>query len=149
MKLYLAGPLFTAAEREFNERLRTELEIAGHDVWLPQEREPRDKTAAAIFAMDVAGIEWASVVVACMDGPDPDSGTCFECGYAYAGRKPIVVWRSDFRSAADAPDSLFNLMLTASANVVLNLPLKRVHEIAEAICGALQQINVDSRHHRG
>jgi nucleoside 2-deoxyribosyltransferase len=49
-----------------------------------------------IFEADVRGIDWADVVVANMDGADPDSGTCWECGYAYR-KKPIVIFRTDFR----------------------------------------------------
>ena len=100
MRIYLAGPLFTAAERAFNARLRDLLLAAGFEVWLPQDREPRKKSAAAIFSMDVEGIEWSDVIVANMDGADPDSGTCWECGYAYR-KKKIIVFRTDFRSAGE------------------------------------------------
>lgn len=119
MKIYLAGPLFTAAEREFNRDLSDWLESRGHIVWLPQEKEPREKTAHAIFQMDVEGMDWSEVIVANMDGPDPDSGTCFECGYAFAMQKPIIVYRTDFRGAGDAGDAPFNLMLSESARRVL------------------------------
>ncbi len=37
MKVYLAGPLFSAAERMFNSQLKDLLETVGHDVWLPQD----------------------------------------------------------------------------------------------------------------
>ena len=87
MRIYLAGPLFTAAEREFYVRLRDLLAAAGHEVWLPQDHEPRDKTAAAIFREDVKGLEWSEIVVANMDGPDPDSGTCWECGSRATSRE--------------------------------------------------------------
>jgi nucleoside 2-deoxyribosyltransferase len=97
MKMYLAGPLFSAAERNFNHELTRLLRNKGHEVWLPQEFEQRTMTAKQIFAKDVEGIDWAEVVVANMDGPDPDSGTCWECGYAY-GKKPVVLFRTDFRA---------------------------------------------------
>ena len=96
MRLYLAGPLFSTAERDFNDALARGLRQRGHEVWLPQEHEQRAKTGAEIFIADVAGLDWADVVVANMDGADPDSGTCWECGYAY-GKKPVIVFRSDFR----------------------------------------------------
>ena len=86
-KIYLAGPLFTLAEQTFNAALARFLESKGFAVWLPQEHEPRRNTAQAIFRMDVAALDWADMVVACMDGPDPDSGTAWECGYAYAQRQ--------------------------------------------------------------
>ena len=69
MKLYLAGPLFTTAEQEFNRQLRDRLESVGHEVWLPQEHEPRERSAQAIFEADVAGVEGAEVVVANRTAP--------------------------------------------------------------------------------
>ncbi|MFZ3357430.1 MAG: hypothetical protein WCA56_04700 [Xanthobacteraceae bacterium] len=39
MKIYLAGPLFSAAERDFNARLAGLLRGLGHEVWLPQDAE--------------------------------------------------------------------------------------------------------------
>lgn len=75
MKLYFAGPLFTTPERTWNAEVTAELRAAGHEVFLPQENEP-GKDAAGIFAADKAGIDWADGLVAIMDGPAPDSGTC-------------------------------------------------------------------------
>lgn len=122
MKLYLAGPLFTTAERTFNELLAVYLEQMGHEVWLPQATEPRESTAKAIFEKDVEGLDWCDAVVACMDGPDPDSGTCWECGYAYARKIPFLAYRTDFRGAGDGGLAPFNLMLSESAAVVLIVP---------------------------
>ena len=41
MKIYLAGPLFNTAERNFNSELTKLLREKGHEVWLPQEFEQR------------------------------------------------------------------------------------------------------------
>jgi nucleoside 2-deoxyribosyltransferase len=139
MKIYLAGPLFTTAEQEFNRQLRDALERAGHEVWLPQEHEPRERSARDIFETDVAGLDAAEVVVANMDGPDPDSGTCWECGYAYK-KKPIIVFRSDFREAGDVSASPFNLMLSASAAKVILAPLASVEDLARRIAAALAEL---------
>ena len=114
-KIYLAGPLFSLAEQSLNAELARFLESEGFEVWLPQEHEPRDQTARAIFEMDVAAIDWADMVVACMDGPDPDSGTAWECGYAYAKDKPVVCYRTDFRITGDTEGAPYNLMLSESA----------------------------------
>src|SRR5262249_52362190 len=120
MKIYLAGPLFTVAERAFNARLAALLREAGHDVIVPQEAETQNMAARALFEACVAGIDWADVVVANMDGADPDSGTAWECGYAF-GKKPTLVFRTDFRAAADAGKAPFNLMLSESAARCLDL----------------------------
>jgi nucleoside 2-deoxyribosyltransferase len=123
-KIYLAGPLFTVAEQNFNAALARFLERDSFEVWLPQEHEPRRKTAKAIFKMDVEAIDWADLVVACMDGPDPDSGTAWECGYAFAKGKPIVCYRTDFRISGDAKGVPYNLMLSESATAHFEVPLK-------------------------
>jgi nucleoside 2-deoxyribosyltransferase len=78
MKIYLAGPLFTTAEREFNASLARALRACGHELFVPQESEQGRMTATEIFLSNVRGIDWADVVVANMDGPDPDSGTSWE-----------------------------------------------------------------------
>jgi nucleoside 2-deoxyribosyltransferase len=136
MKIYLAGPLFSTAEREFNARLAQLLREKGHDVWLPQEIEQRSMSAKHIFDKDVEGVDWAEAVVANMDGPDPDSGTCWECGYAY-GKKPVIVYRTDFREADEVDKAPFNLMLTESAERCLVLRFKSTEQIASAIDDAL------------
>ena len=99
MKLYFAGPLFTTPERTWNSEVVAALRAAGHEIFLPQEQEP-GKDAAGIFATDVGGIDWADGLVAIMDGADPDSGTCWEVGYAYGTKKTIVLVRTDFRHLA-------------------------------------------------
>ncbi|MTJ83433.1 MAG: nucleoside 2-deoxyribosyltransferase [Telmatospirillum sp.] len=137
MKVYLAGPLFTTAERDFNRRLAEALRHAGHAVWLPQDHEQRSRTPAEIFADDVEGLHWADGVVACMDGPDPDSGTCWECGYAYARGMPVVLFRTDFRAVGEHALAPYNLMMTESATAHLSLPLAGVEEVARAVAGVL------------
>jgi nucleoside 2-deoxyribosyltransferase len=127
-KIYLAGPLFSLAEQVFNTDLARFLEREGFEVWLPQEHEPRDKTARAIFDMDVAAVDWADMVVACMDGPDPDSGTAWECGYAYAKDKPIVCYRTDFRITGDTEGAPYNLMLSESATARFEAPFRTTPE---------------------
>jgi nucleoside 2-deoxyribosyltransferase len=129
MKIYLAGPLFTTAERTFNTRLRDLLEEFGHEVWLPQENEPRDKSAAAIFHKDVEGMDWTDVLVANMDGADPDSGTCWECGYAYR-KKPVILYRTDFRKVSDSSAAPYNLMMSESADAHVELEFASVEQVA-------------------
>jgi nucleoside 2-deoxyribosyltransferase len=123
-KIYLAGPLFTVAEQRFNADLAKFLESHGFEVWLPQDHEPRRNTARAIFQMDITALDAADMVVACMDGPDPDSGTAWECGYAYAKGKPIVCYRTDFRISGDTEGAPYNLMLSESATARFESPFR-------------------------
>ena len=131
MKIYMAGPLFSTAELAFNGELASLLRRLGHDVFLPQEHEQRKDLPASIFASDVKGIEWADAVVACLDGSDPDSGTCWELGYAYARGKLTVVYRTDFR-LFEGSDPI-NLMMSESADHVIILPMAPIADLAAEI----------------
>ena len=135
--MYFAGPLFTSAERSWNAEVAGALRAAGHEVFLPQEMET-GTDAAEIFATDVGGIDWADGVVAVMDGPDPDSGTAWEVGYAF-GQKPIVLVRTDFRTLSGRSGG-YNPMLTEAASIRLYLPESAATEVADAILGALERL---------
>ena len=134
MRLYFAGPLFSTAERAWNAEVTAGLRAAGHAVFLPQEQEP-GKDAPGIFATDVGGIDWAGSLVAIMDGPDPDSGTSWEVGYAFR-KKPIVLVRTDFRAMAGSAGE-YNPMLTQAATIRLDLPAASTTETIAAILDAL------------
>ena len=144
MKIYLAAPLFTSAERAWNKQLEQLLLQSGHEVFLPQEKESPKRTLRAIFDGDLTGLDWADVVVAVMDGPDPDSGTSWECGYAY-GKKPIVLLRTDFRSGGDPQLGTLNAMLLASADAHFHLPFATVQEAADTLKSALAQLAAQRR----
>ena len=137
MKQYLAGPLFSAAERSWNAELALALRGGGHDVFLPQEQEP-GKDASGIFSTDVAGIDWADVLVAIMDGPDPDSGTAWECGYAF-GKKPIVLVRTDIRSQTGSVGP-YNPMLAESAAIRIDLPFALMAQLGAELLDALARL---------
>jgi nucleoside 2-deoxyribosyltransferase len=145
MRLYLAGPLFTQAERAWNRDLAAALRRAGHDVFLPQEEVQNLGLldADAIFRLDVDGVRAAEAVVAVLDGADADSGTCFECGLAFALGIPIVAVRTDFRGGGDAlPNqrlSTINLMLSQAAAAVVHLPdpATNVADVSSAVLDAL------------
>ena len=141
MKIYLAGPLFTTPEREFIAQLATRLRTAGHDVWVPHENPASERTGKAIFEKDLEGLDGAEGVVAIMDGADPDSGTCWECGYAYAKGKPVVLFRSDLRGSGDADDIPYNAMLIGAADARVDLRLGTVDEAAAAIHAELVRLS--------
>lgn len=140
--IYLAGPLFTAAEREWNERLAEELRAKGCKVVLPQaEAEafigPQGFDFAAVFASCLEHIRVADAVVAIFDGTDVDSGTAFECGYAYATGKPIVGARTDLRSGGE--ENGVNAMLSRCCVRVVYVPaFKTGEELADAILAVLK-----------
>ncbi len=139
MRIYLAAPLFTRAELAFNLSLAAELRLFGHDVFLPQEHEQRLDMPGAIFQSDVDGVDDAQVVVACLDGADPDSGTCWELGYAYGTGKPAIGFRTDFR-LYDGADKV-NLMMTESVFKMLYLLKKGTSEIAAELHDVLVDLS--------
>jgi nucleoside 2-deoxyribosyltransferase len=122
-RIYLAGPLFTQGERTWNAALASGLRSFGHTVFLPQENDAEIVTSTggltarerrALFEMAVRAIRDCDVVVAVLDGPDADSGTSFECGFAFAIGRPAIGVRTDFRFGGDAREAGVNLMLSES-----------------------------------
>ena len=139
MRLYFAASLFTTAERDFNATVVAGLRKMGHEVFLPQEQEQRGATPNKIFQGDVNGINWADIVVANMDGADPDSGTCWECGYAYGRKKPVILYRTDIREERE-PFGPYNLMMHQAATRVLRCTLFACETVACAVDAAIKDV---------
>jgi nucleoside 2-deoxyribosyltransferase len=125
MLIYLAGPLFTLAERRFNRELAAALESAGPEVSviLPQQHDhdhehDTAEGAKRIFERCLRDLGRAEAVVAVLDGPDADAGTAFECGYCYARKVPVVCLRTDIRGGAEP---VVNAMLRRSASAWLEV----------------------------
>jgi nucleoside 2-deoxyribosyltransferase len=64
-----------------------------------------------IAATPRGALDTARGVVAILDGPDVDSGTAAEIGYAFAKGKQIVGYRSDVRLSADNEGGIVNLQV--------------------------------------
>lgn len=133
MSVYLAGPLFTAAEREFNARLAARLEAAGYAVFLPQRDAPAatgEGYASRVFRADVEALKEATVVVAVCDGAQVDDGTAWEVGYAFARGIPVVGLRTDSRGSG--PEERVNLMIQQSLTAMtgsINELLAKLNEL--------------------
>ena len=113
MRIYLAAPLFSEAERAFNEALAKALAAEGHDVHLPQRDTPNIESSArcaTIFRANVAALTEAEAVVAVCDGAQVDDGTAWEIGFAYARKIPVYGLRTDTR-IVQQPDERINLMI--------------------------------------
>lgn len=128
--IYLAGPLFTKAEQEFNLTVYRFLTKEGFTVFLPQ-MECDGKALDDIFATCKRGIDDADIILAVLDGADADSGTCWECGYAYANGKKIIGIRTDFRQSGDTKG--YNAMLYFSASKLIEPGQNYLEEIARAL----------------
>ncbi len=124
--VYLAAPLFSGAELDFNRKLRDEIKMAGFKVFLPQEDSNNIKDERTrqkiIFVKNEAAIQNSDIIVAVLDGTDVDSGTAWEIGYAYARGKPVLGLRTDFRTLGI--EGTVNLMIERS--VVLCTSIKEL-----------------------
>jgi nucleoside 2-deoxyribosyltransferase len=142
--IYVASPLgFTEPTRRYYlDVLLPTLEAAGMtplDPW----SAPFDDMAVALSQTDLASrfrlldaanrrhgahnadlIARADGVLAVLDGPDVDSGTAVEIGYASALGRPIVGWRSDLRVAGDNEATPVNLQvqhfISATGGVIVS-----------------------------
>jgi len=144
MLVYLAGPVFTLAERRFNEELACTLErvCPTLQILLPQrydkEFQGLSDFSRRMFDSLMKALDNAEVVLAVLDGPDADSGTCFEMGYAYGRGKRVVGIRTDFR---DGEDQGLNLMLSNACSELIVEPstATSLERLAERIVRALRQ----------
>lgn len=107
MVIYLAGPLFSRAEQEFNRALADALRARDPAlvIILPQE-SAKSLTSGpggnrAIFDACLLGVREADVVVAILDGADVDSGTAVEIGYGLGLGRTIIGVRTDFRGGEE------------------------------------------------
>lgn len=122
--LYYAGPLFTDAERAWNatNAATLRMRLPGWRILMPQEfcaaldADPSGKPRYDLIAKACLDhLAQADVVLAVLDGPDPDSGTCFEAGWAVARDIPVIGLRTDWRPAEDGAA---NCMLTRTCRTV-------------------------------
>jgi nucleoside 2-deoxyribosyltransferase len=103
MKVYFAGPLFSLAERRFNDELSAEMQrlCPSLEIFFPQvcdkEFQGLPDFAQRLYQALMEELERCQVVVAILDGADSDSGTCIEVAYARAKDKLVIGVRTDFR----------------------------------------------------
>jgi nucleoside 2-deoxyribosyltransferase len=116
--VYVAGPLFTPAERRYLEDLATLIEAADLVTYLPHRDgglAPADRRETnAVYEADIRGLEGCAVVVAVLNGTDVDSGTAFEIGYAVARGVPVLGLYEDIR--VSGPHD-FNVMIANGCRI--------------------------------
>lgn len=84
MRVYLAGPMFVAAEIAYNLTLAGRLREAGFEVYCPNESEPindktrTDITGRVIYDVDIAALEGSNALLCQVS---EDAGTNWEAGY--------------------------------------------------------------------
>jgi nucleoside 2-deoxyribosyltransferase len=142
MNLYFAGPLFTLAERRFNEELSAEIRrlMPTVEIFFPQTCDHEFKGcpdfAARLYRTLIDAVDRCDAMVAILDGPDSDSGTCIELAYARAKGKPAIGVRTDFR---DGEIHGLNIMTAGICSAIIKLPstCATVGQVAERVVEAL------------
>jgi len=119
-RIYLAAPMFSESERDYNREIAGMLGQNFFEVHLPQ--ETGDNTAfretnthLRIFEINKQALHDSDIIIAIIDGADADSGTAWEMGYATALGKRVIALRTDFRMVGI--QERVNLMLEQSAVV--------------------------------
>ena len=97
LNLYVASPFFTTEERTNCEKVIEILRRFNFEVYAPMEHEvadawtmPNDVWASHVFKADVEAIRKSDGLVVIDYGLYSDSGTAWECGFAYALNKPVL-----------------------------------------------------------
>jgi nucleoside 2-deoxyribosyltransferase len=134
--MYLAGPLFTEAERDWHRKTkRLLLEQASRRgqaveiIWPYELITPEEIAAlgvgarAEIFRRCKAGLDRAHVVIALLDGTQVDDGTAWEIGYFFATKATeakIIGIRTDFRRAGESEHAIVNAMVEMACDAIVN-----------------------------
>jgi nucleoside 2-deoxyribosyltransferase len=128
--VYLAAPLFSEAELDFNRALTERIE-ASLDVYLPQRDGGKlvdllargvEQHAAykSIFDRDLRALEAACALIIVLDGRAIDEGAAFELGYAYAHSKLCFGLQTDPRR-----------LLPAGNNPMIEMSLQKIFRSIE------------------
>lgn len=158
MKIYFAQIMDNLAYFEHEKKIADLLESLGHEVYFPWGDEGvifedqsllQDKQKT--FMNDVDHIVWCDAMIAYIDGDDP--GTAVEAGIAYAMKKPVALYATEFQKlhkGADiskiypievlpanshqywvtkTPPLINNMLLGVANDVVLNTPQEVVEWI--------------------
>ncbi|NCA72576.1 MAG: nucleoside 2-deoxyribosyltransferase [Sphingobacteriia bacterium] len=134
--IYLAGPLFTEAERDWHRKTkRLLLEQASRrgepvEIIWPYElitpEEIADLGAGArteIFRRCKDGLDRADLLIALLDGTQVDDGTAWEIGYFFATKAAdakIIGIRTDFRRAGESAHAIVNAMVEMACDAIVN-----------------------------
>lgn len=116
-RIYVASPLSSEGERDFNLKLEHFLSEQGFSTYLPQRdgglmsqmlRQGQDENTVrrTLFEADVNAIKSADIVLAVLDGRSIDDGVCVELGIGYALGRDCVGFKTDSRSSFNGRDNL-------------------------------------------
>ncbi len=146
LRVYLAAPLFSDAERTFNTQVAAGLEEYV-TVYLPQrdgglmsemvkDGVESDIAACRVFKRDMDAILQADYLIAILDGRAIDEGVAFELGVAFSHAKRCVGLQTDSRRLASWGN---NPMITGALEIVFH----SVNDLLSWIGNEVSQVTVD------
>lgn len=146
MKIYLAGPLFSHAQRDFLDACALRLRDAGLECFVPHQESgrldsisARSISARSVFDLDYReGIETANALVAWLDGPAVDDGTACEIGIYFGLLQQRVAWRKGILGLVT--DLRLQRRRDTLEHGGLNLFLAGTIESAGAVCWSLDEV---------
>ena len=106
-RIYLAAPLFSQADRDYNLVVTQVLEEHDYQVFLPQRDGylapdlaglTEEQKITKIFDKDYEEVMKADIFFGIFDGRVPDEGVCIELGIAYANNKRCYGFKTDART---------------------------------------------------
>ncbi len=138
MLIYFAAPLFSEAEKRYNQTLTEKLESLGFQVFLPQRdgvdrnKSPynamtKEERRIALFNLDKKKIFESDIFLFVLDGRVPDEGACVELGIAYCQKdlqkntKLLVGLKTDNRAVC----------IDSKLNPMIRVPLDYIAESEE------------------
>jgi nucleoside 2-deoxyribosyltransferase len=115
-RIYIAGPLFSEAEKRYNDEVSNYVKKLGFSTFLPQKDGmelsrleemgcSKEEAERAIFNLDISEIEKSDIILFIMDGRVPDEGACVEIGFGYAKGKECIGLKTDARSFMNGCDN--------------------------------------------
>lgn len=97
-RVYIASDMFSTYRKGLINRLASALRRQGREVYVPHEHEieggwsmPNREWGKRVFEEDVKALDWCDTVIYFCEGMTGDIGSAWECGYAYAKGKKILV----------------------------------------------------------
>jgi nucleoside 2-deoxyribosyltransferase len=155
-KIYCAGPLFNAKEKEEMEDIAVTLENHGYKVFLPHrdgfefanlsqtfselgisEKESNLLLNKAIFTLDVYQVLDSHGLILNINGRVPDEGAMVEAGIAWNAGKKVVIYKNDARTLINGSD---NPLLLGLSNFNI---IDDINNIPKAFDAFFSKVNIE------
>ncbi|MGA3116956.1 MAG: nucleoside 2-deoxyribosyltransferase [Syntrophobacteraceae bacterium] len=148
MKINLAGPLFSQAERDWVKKLKGQIEsftaemgrevqvIWPHELITLEEINALGEIGKARdFSRCTSHLEGSDLVIAVLDHSQVDDGIAWGIGYYYAFRRgKIIGIRTDFRRAGGSKGAEVNAMIERSCDQIVS----KLEELLKAFDEAIE-----------